>query len=212
MKTEFKKIWILAIPFLQKCRPGDLIHTVVAMRHLEEIIQAEGKDIDEDILIPTIILHDIGWSKCPEELVKNFFTNVKKADTKEELRIQHMEAGASLSRKVLEKLNWDRVKIDLIVSIIAKHDIPEKMTSPIEKIVFDADFSWRYSSEGFYLDLERFVGDKNFTPEEAIKRLARDKYKLKTPTGKKIALRELSSREGEILIFREKRKTSIQNK
>ncbi len=199
MKTEFKEIWRSAIPYLRKCRPGDLIHTVVAMRHLEEIIQVEGKGIDDDILIPTIILHDIGWKECPEELVKNFFTNVKDADTKKELRIQHMKAGARLSREVLEKLNWDPAKIGLIADIIAKHDIRDKMTSPTEKIVFDADFSWRYSSEGFYLDLERFVEDKKFTLEAAIERLAKEKDKLKTSTGKEIVLRELSLRKGEIL-------------
>ncbi|GAK56770.1 HD domain protein [Candidatus Vecturithrix granuli] len=200
-KPEFKKIWRLAIPFLQKCRPGDLLHTVVAIRHLEEIIQGEGEGIDEDILMPAIILHDIGWSRCPEELVKNFFTDVKDADTKKELRIQHMEVGAILSRDVLEQVHWDHTKIKKIVSIIAKHDIPDQMTSPMDKIVFDADFSWRYSSEGFYLDLSRFVKDTNFTPEEAIKRLERDKDKLKTVTGKKIALRELSTRKREILIL-----------
>jgi len=198
MKTEFKKIWRLAIPFLQNCRPGDLLHTVVAMKHLEEIMQREG--VDDDTLIPTIILHDIGWSDCPKDLVRDFFKSVRDADTNKRLRIAHMEAGARLGRQVLEELNWDQDKIISITSIIAKHDDSDAMTSPTEKIVFDADFSWRFSSEGFYLDLERFVDDEDFTPEEAINRLESNIDKLKTPAGKRIASRELTSRKGEILV------------
>ena len=49
MKTELTKIWRSAIPFLQKCRPGDLLHTAVAMLHLAEIMGGEG--IDDDTLM-----------------------------------------------------------------------------------------------------------------------------------------------------------------
>lgn len=199
MKSEYIKIWNLAIPFLQKCRPGDLLHTSVAMRHLEEIIQVEGADLDRDILIPTILLHDIGWSQCPKKLVKNFFKKVKDADKRKEIRITHMKCGACLSKDILENLNWNKEKIDIIASIIAKHDIPDKMISPMEMIIFDADYSWRFTEAGFYLDLERFVKDKDFSPEEGIKRLEGAINNLKTPTGKAIALRELSLRKEEIL-------------
>ena len=198
MKTEFTQIWRYAIPYLQKCRPGDLLHTAVAMRHLKEIMHDEG--VHDDTLMPTIILHDIGWSACPPDLVREFFTSVKDADTKKGLRTEHMEAGERLSQKVLQDLGWEDDRIRLVTSIIAKHDIADEMETRAEEIVFDADFSWRFSSEGFYLDLERFAGDEEFTLEEAINRLEREIVKLKTKTGQKIAARELAARKAEILL------------
>jgi len=166
------------------------------MRHLAEIM--DGEDLHDDPLMPTIILHDIGWSACPPELVHSFFTSVEAADTKAELRTQHMEEGAKLSRNVLTDLGWNPDKIDVIVSIIGKHDVADEMTSTAETLVFDADFSWRFSMAGFYLDLERFADDPGFTLEDAIRRLEKGMSKLKTDTGRMIAERELIARKAEI--------------
>lgn len=189
MISIYDKIWNQTIPYLQHCRPGDLIHTRVSLGIMEAILECEGGDAD--ILIPAIMLHDIGWSQCPKELVKGFFDDIRNADENKELRKQHMEAGACLSRRILEQLSWNPGNINTIVSIIAKHDIPEKMISPEEKKVFDADYAWRFTEQGFYLDLERF----KLRPEEAIERLEEAKKNLKTSTGKKIAYRELTLRK-----------------
>jgi hypothetical protein len=160
----------------------------------------DGESLDDDTLMPTIILHDIGWSDCPSELIRNFFKSVKDADTQKELRTAHMKAGARLSRQVLKNLGWDAGKIDLIASIIAKHDDSDAMTTPEEKLIFDADYSWRFSPAGFYLDLERFVHDADFTLESAIRRLEEAMSKLKTETGRRIAERELNARRAEIIV------------
>ncbi|MBN1582756.1 MAG: hypothetical protein JXA89_18740 [Anaerolineae bacterium] len=198
MNDELTKIWHCAIPLLQRCRPGDLLHTVVAKRHLEQIML--GEQIHSDTLVPTILLHDIGWSACPPDLVRQFFSSVKDADQKKDLRTQHMEAGANMAHDILYDLGWNEDSIDLVTSIIRKHDLADEMKTNAEQIVFDADFSWRFSSEGFYLDLERFAGDEAFTLEEAIGRLEREIIKLKTKTGREIAARELRKRKTEILL------------
>lgn len=197
MTTEYTKIWRRAIPLLQRCRPGDLVHTTVAIRHLQEILPSGGQGIDERIVVPTVILHDIGWSKCPEELVTKFFDKVKDAD-RGKLREQHMRAGSGLARTIMGEMGWDPTRIKAIAAIIAKHDNAKEMISPMEKIVFDADVSWQYSSEGYYLDLERFVRDETFTPEEGIKRLEDKLDWFKTKAGKDVALRELAARREEI--------------
>lgn len=158
----------------------------------------DGEGLDDDILMPTIILHDIGWSDCPRELVDGFFESVRDADTNAKLRTTHMEAGDYRSRQVLDNLDWDVKRIDKIATIIAKHDVASAMTTRAEKLIFDADYSWRFSRAGFYLDLERFAKDPKFTPKNAIRRLEDALSKLKTATGMRIGKRELSARKAEI--------------
>ena len=98
------------------------------------------------------------------------------------------------------EMGSDETRIEAIAAIIAKHDNAREMASPMEQVVFDADVSWQYSSEGYYLDLERFVRDETFTPEEGIARLEGKLDWFKTKAGKDIALRELALRREEILV------------
>jgi hypothetical protein len=196
MKKQWSEVWYTAVPFLQKGRPGDLLHTAVAMQHLEEIMLGEG--VEDEILMPTVILHDIGWSACPREAVRSFFSSVKDADTSRQMRVTHMEAGAKLCRQVLLNYGYEAGQVEQIASIIQKHDLPDEMTSTIEQLVFDADYSWRFSQAGFYLDLERFAEDPEFNADEALRRLDDCVSSLKTSTGRRIAERELKARKYEL--------------
>ena len=60
-KSIFKQIYQLAQPYLNT-RHND-IHTEMSMQLAYQLLSAEGGQ--ESIVIPAIILHDVGWQKVP---------------------------------------------------------------------------------------------------------------------------------------------------
>lgn len=149
MKAIFEKVWQLAKPYL-KTRTND-IHTEISVKFAYRLLQKEGGT--EDIVIPAIILHDVGWKKVPESLQLKAFG--PKSTSKELNRIHEVE-GVKIAKGILEKLNYDKDKIEEILQIIDGHDSRKEAISLNDKIVKDADKLWRYSKEGFYISIERF--------------------------------------------------------
>ena len=64
MEAVFESIWQLANPYLNT-RKND-IHTKISTELAFELLKRE--DGDSTIVIPAIILHDVGWKKVPEHL------------------------------------------------------------------------------------------------------------------------------------------------
>ena len=64
MKPVFEKIRQLAKPFLDTRRND--VHTAISTRLAFRLLEQEGGY--EDIVIPAIILHDIGRKRVPTEL------------------------------------------------------------------------------------------------------------------------------------------------
>ena len=64
MKTIFQKIWQLAEPYLNTRKNN--IHTKISTEFAYRLLEKEGGD--QDIVIPAIILHDVGWKRVPENL------------------------------------------------------------------------------------------------------------------------------------------------
>ena len=60
----YKRIWELAQPYLDT-RKNDT-HTAIATAFAFRLLEMEGGD--EDIVIPAILLHDVGWKKVPEDV------------------------------------------------------------------------------------------------------------------------------------------------
>lgn len=125
------------------------------------------EDGEEDIVIPAIILHDVGWHKVPVNLQLMVFG--PKA-TKPELNRMHEVEGVKITKKILEKINYDKNKTAQIIKIIEGHDSRKKAISVNDMIVKDADKLWRYSKSGFYIDIERF--DETF--DEGLNRLRKN--------------------------------------
>jgi HD superfamily phosphohydrolase YqeK len=149
MKESHKEIRRLAEPYLDT-RKNDT-HTDISTGFAFKLLEREGGD--EDTVIPSIILHDVGWKRVPEELHLKVFG--PKAESPELNRIHEVE-GVKIAREILEKVNYDKDKIEEILRIIDGHDSREEAISLNDRIVKDADKLWRYSKEGFYIDIERF--------------------------------------------------------
>lgn len=183
-KTIYERIWALAKPYLNT-RKND-IHTEMATRYAYLLLDKEKGD--EEIVIPAIILHDVGWKKVPEELHLKAFG--PKATMPKVRRVHEVE-GVKIAREILEKINYDQEKIKEILKIIEGHDSREEPISLNDKLVKDADKLWRYSKEGFQINRKRY----EHTFEQYMERLRSHLNKwFITESGKEVAKQEIQER------------------
>ena len=184
-RLVFKQIYQLAQPYLNT-RHND-IHTEMSMQLAYQLLSAEGGQ--ESIVIPAIILHDVGWHKVPAALHLKAFG--PKA-TSPEINRTHEQEGLKIAEHVLTKVNYD--KEGEILTIIDGHDSRKESLSLNDSLVKDADKLWRYTQIGFDIDNERFEE----TVAEGLNRLR--KYLSRwffTDTAYQIAKEELQQRERE---------------
>ena len=187
MEEIYKKIWELAESLLNTRHNQQ--HTEIAYRAALRLLESE--EGDEAIVIPAIILHDIGWIKVPEGLQLTAFG--PKAKNKELNRVHEVE-GVKLAREILEKVNYDPQKMDEILAIIDGHDSRREAISPSDKIVKDADKLCRFTHQGTSLDCERY--EMSFDEWYEFLRVRIDRWFF-TQTAKEIAKEELERRKEE---------------
>jgi HD superfamily phosphohydrolase YqeK len=150
LERKYEDIFKRAARYLST-RKND-IHVQVAYEFACRLL-ALYPDADEDIVLPAIILHDVGWNMVPEEkLLEAFGPNMK---DKESHRLHEVE-GARIAKEILESLNFDPVRIQEIVSIIEGHDSRKEAMSLNDKLVKDADKLWRFSAVGMDINEKLF--------------------------------------------------------
>lgn len=144
-------------------------------------------EADEDIVLPAILLHDVGWKMVPEKKQLEAF-GPKRIDKKTQ-RLHEVE-GVRIAEEILAPIDYEKEKIGEITAIIGGHDSREEALSLNDKLVKAADKLWRFTPTGVKIDHERFG-------------IARDKYMawlgtvidewLFTPKAKDMAREALSS-------------------
>jgi HD superfamily phosphodiesterase len=181
LKDVYERIWDLARPYLNT-RKND-IHTEMATGFARQLLAHEGGD--EDVVIPAIILHDVGWKKVPEDIQKKAFgPNV----TMPEWNRVHEVEGARIAGDILRKVDYPEDKTLEIQKIIEGHDSREEALSLNDGIVKDADKLWRYS-EAAIRGIQMGFG---LTFEACIARLRRNLERwFLTKSGKRMATEAL---------------------
>jgi hypothetical protein len=149
MKAVFEEIFLLAKPYLDT-RKND-IHTEISTKLAYRLLAEEGGN--ENIVVPGIILHDVGWKAIPEDLQLKAFG--PKAISPE-LNRKHEVRGVKIARRILEKVHYDGTETNLILEIIDGHDSRKQAVSLDDKIVKDADKLFRYTKEGLSINTKRF--------------------------------------------------------
>ena len=185
MNDTFLKICDLARPFLDTRENEE--HTRIAYDFASRLLVREGGD--PRVVIPAIILHDVGWKSIPEDLQLTAFGpgNRDKA-----LNRIHEQEGARIARDILEAVEYPRHLIEEITTIVLGHDSMQHAISVNDAIVKDADKLWRYSEHGVILGIKRFA----MTRLQYLERLRTHlEGWLLTETGKTVAGEELRSRE-----------------
>jgi HD superfamily phosphodiesterase len=136
---------------LMRGRGGDWGHTLRVVEYGRYLLTHE--EGNEEIVIPTLYLHDIGWSAINFDDFRNASPERKRKTMSLSL---HMKQGAVLAKKILDDLGYDPQKITTIISIIAIHDEPDKvfaMENPSATLIVEADRMDRYGAES----IERFI-------------------------------------------------------
>lgn len=195
LERKYKEIWDLAKPYLAKCRLWDLWHTQISISFLYQIMKQEGKEELENILVPAIILHDIGWSTIGEE--KNISWQRKK------MRVKHMKAGAKIAKEILEEVDYDQELIKKIVRLVSTHDnayLGITQNAVEEKLMRDADACFVFTDLSFWKDyhVTNVIKGVRVTPRGFLKKLVENNSLRHTKTAKGITNQQIIDRTKEI--------------
>lgn len=112
----------------------------IAHQLLEHHPHAEAK-----IVLPAMLLHDIGWSAVDPGLV---LSAIAPGAGNPELVLQHEKEGATLAARLLEQHGVAQEDIERISCIIDGHDSRPESTSIEDSLVKDADKLWRLTGHG----------------------------------------------------------------
>lgn len=141
MKIIYKEILKKAIPYYEKGRKGDIEHIKWLFDTIPKFV--DESEIDLEILIPVVLLHDVGYSKVPKGS-NPFDLDIRKL---------HSEEGAKIAEEILEELKYPKEKIPEIKRLILKHDNwafgDSFADEPLLLLFQNFDFMWMASKEGF---------------------------------------------------------------
>jgi HD superfamily phosphodiesterase len=144
MKDIFRQIWELALPYQDK--RDDPGHAEITTKYAGELVSLEGGN--EDVIIPAIMLHDIGYSQLLKERRLQVFDQNTSKEVRLAVQMEHQSEGVKLAREILAKVDYPEELAKEILEIISQHDTREGFISQNEGLVRDADKLWRTSREG----------------------------------------------------------------
>lgn len=135
-------VWLAARPWLD-VRSNDE-HTLISYRLGQALLKLHP-EADGSIVLPAILLHDVGWKMFPEEKLA---AAVGPAPKYPELQREHEIEGVRIAREALERLAIPRIGIERIIEIIEGHDTRKHALSPEDALMKDADKLWRFTPHG----------------------------------------------------------------
>lgn len=151
---ELAAIWELAGPYL-KVRDNDA-HTLYAFGLASALLDAHP-EADAAVVLPAIMLHDIGWSQVPADGV---LAAIAPGGGRPDLVLLHEKEGARLAAGILVECGYDAAKVPAILEIIDGHDSRREALSIEDAIVKDADKTWRLSPHGIDTVMDWFGLDR----------------------------------------------------
>jgi len=154
LEPELAAIWELAAPRLA-VRNNDA-HTLYAFG-LARAFLAAHPEADAAVVLPAIMLHDIGWSQVPPADV---LAAIAPTGGRPDLVLLHEKEGARLAAGILAEVQYDAAKVAAILDIIDGHDSRREALSIEDAIVKDADKVWRLTPHGIDTVMDWFGLDR----------------------------------------------------
>lgn len=151
---DLAAIWDRAAPYL-KVRDNDA-HTLYAFGLAVALLEAHP-EADAAVVLPAIMLHDIGWSQVPPAEV---LQAIAPGGGRPDLVLLHEKEGARLAAGILADAGYDAGKVPAILDIIDGHDSRREALSVEDAIVKDADKTWRLSPHGIDTVMDWFGLDR----------------------------------------------------
>jgi hypothetical protein len=135
-------IWRAARPWLD-VRSNDT-HTLISYG-IARALLSHCPDADENIVLPAVLMHDVGWKVFPtEKLVGAVGPN----PIYPELVRAHEVEGARIARQAFAAIADSSLDVDAIISIIDGHDTRPQALSLNDAVMKDADKLWRFTMHG----------------------------------------------------------------
>lgn len=134
-------IWEAARPWLD-VRSNDE-HTLISWR-LAGALLAFYPQAAEAVVLPAILLHDIGWKKMPADKLARA---VGPHPEFPELQRDHELASVELGQAILARLDLG-LDGGAILAIVDGHDTTRHARSIEDMLVKDADKLWRFTPHG----------------------------------------------------------------
>jgi HD domain len=135
-------VWELAAPLL-RVRDNDA-HTLYALGLACALLESHP-EADAAIVLPAIMLHDVGWSEVPPDEV---LQAIAPGGGRPDLVLLHEKEGARLAADILAQTGYDASKVPEVLAIIDGHDSRRTALSVEDAIVKDSDKIWRLSPHG----------------------------------------------------------------
>ncbi|GAC1502814.1 MAG: hypothetical protein NVS2B15_25500 [Pseudarthrobacter sp.] len=154
LAPDLAALWKLAAPLLH-VRNNDA-HTLYAFGLASALLDAHP-EADAAVVLPAIMLHDIGWSQVPPSEV---LEAIAPGGGRQDLVLLHEKEGAQLAAGILTECGYDDAKIPAILEIIDGHDSRRDALSIEDAIVKDADKTWRLSPHGIETVMDWFGLDR----------------------------------------------------
>ncbi|GAA1785888.1 hypothetical protein GCM10009712_36620 [Pseudarthrobacter sulfonivorans] len=154
LDPDLAALWEFAAPLL-RVRNNDA-HTLYAFGLASALLDAHP-EADAAVVLPAIMLHDIGWSQVPPSEV---LSAIAPGGGRPDLVLLHEKEGARLAAEILAECSYDALKIPAVLEIIDGHDSRREALSIEDAIVKDADKTWRLSPHGIDTVMDWFGLDR----------------------------------------------------
>ncbi len=190
MTEIYKKIWNLAKAYYERGRPMDIDHIEWMMK--DALLVCEKEKIDDEILLPLVILHDVGYAEVPKD-----------DPNKLEMRKAHMKAGAKIAKEILEKAKYPSDKAKKIEYYVSVHDNwafgdDEYKRDKLLGAFKDLDFIWMATPKGFPAMMKVLGKNKNEMIKYIESRPEEENFEFSCQTTKELFEKYLSGRKKEI--------------
>jgi HD superfamily phosphodiesterase len=139
-----ERIYALAEPYWHT-RSGE-IHMPESFRMARRLLEALPA-ADPAIVLPAILLHDVGYAAVPEETHHVGLAGAPDGWDADVTRRHEIE-GARLAGEILAQAGCDAGRTARIVAIVDGHDSRAEALSLEDAIVKDADKLWRFTESG----------------------------------------------------------------
>ena len=139
--TRYAAIYERAEPYWQT--RSNEIHVPGSYALAQELVAA-CPAADPDIVLPAILLHDVGYMVVPEEDHLRGLAGAVRG-WEPDITRRHEIQGAQLAGEILAGLGWDPERTAAIQDIVDGHDSRAEAVSLEDELVKDADKLWRYT-------------------------------------------------------------------
>lgn len=122
----------------------DIVHIEWFMEIATMVCDKEK--LDDTILLPLVILHDVGYSRVKDVAEKNYYQL--------DIRRFHMDEGKKITEEILRAVAYPEEKIKIIADYVGVHDnwafgeVDRFTNNPILGTFKDLDYLWIYTGKG----------------------------------------------------------------